>query len=96
MSRLTDPSGSFFKDRSWLRLEFPELVACTEADAGPKVCLEVGCGAGNTVYPLLAKNENPDLVIHATDYSAEAVGVVKVGRNALFGTVSVRFRWKSR
>ncbi|KAI9636203.1 S-adenosylmethionine-dependent methyltransferase [Dioszegia hungarica] len=68
---------AFFKDRAWLRLEFPELIACTEADAGQKTILEVGCGAGNTVYPLLMHNENPDLVLWATDYSAQAVGVVK-------------------
>lgn len=35
-------------------------------------------GAGNTVYPLLMHNENPDLTLWATDYSAQAVGVVKV------------------
>ncbi|WVR04795.1 hypothetical protein IAU60_001807 [Kwoniella sp. DSM 27419] len=70
----------FFKDRGWLRLEFPELVACSEADAGPKIVLEVGCGAGNTVFPLLMRNENPDLVIHATDYSKTAVDVVKANK----------------
>ena len=35
-------------------------------------------GAGNTVFPLLAKNENPQLVVHACDYAASAVEVVKV------------------
>ncbi|WWD07455.1 hypothetical protein V865_005555 [Kwoniella europaea PYCC6329] len=67
----------FFKDRGWLRLEFPELVECSEADAGPKIVLEVGCGAGNTVFPLLMRNENPHLQIYATDYSKKAVEVVK-------------------
>lgn len=66
----------FFKDRKWLHLEFPELVEATQADAGEKTVLEVGCGAGNTVFPLLEINQNPKLSIHACDYSAEAVGVV--------------------
>lgn len=35
-------------------------------------------GAGNTVFPLLAKNENPDLVVHACDYAPSAVELVKV------------------
>ncbi|WOO85825.1 putative methyltransferase-like protein [Vanrija pseudolonga] len=70
-------ADQFFKNRRWLPLEFPELVSCCEPDAGPKVVLEVGCGAGNTVFPLLMNNENPDLRIFATDYSATAVKVVQ-------------------
>nr|ODN93639.1 S-adenosylmethionine-dependent methyltransferase [Cryptococcus depauperatus CBS 7855] len=70
----------FFKDRGWLRLEFPELIACSEAEAGPKTVLEVGCGAGNTVFPLLMRNENPSLTIYATDYSATAINVVKANK----------------
>lgn len=67
----------FFKDRKWLHLEFPELVEATLAAAGERVVLEVGCGAGNTVFPLLEINANPALRIHACDYSKEAVSVVR-------------------
>ncbi|TKY89113.1 hypothetical protein EX895_001644 [Sporisorium graminicola] len=67
----------FFKDRKWLHLEFPELVEATLPDAGDKTVLEVGCGAGNTVFPLLEINQNPSLQIHACDYSKEAVSVVR-------------------
>lgn len=97
--------GRFFKNRSWLRLEFPELIARTEADVGlhdelRRVLMVVrtsddtgsrmrestrlvldradGQGAGNTAFPLLQHNENPDLTIWATDYSSTAVEVVKV------------------
>lgn len=67
----------FFKDRKWLHLEFPELVEATLEGAGEKTVLEVGCGAGNTVFPLLEINKNPELRIHACDYSSEAVSVVR-------------------
>ncbi|CDR98819.1 hypothetical protein, partial [Sporisorium scitamineum] len=67
----------FFKDRKWLHLEFPELVEATLEGAGDKTVLEVGCGAGNTVFPLLEINKNRELKIHACDYSKEAVGVVR-------------------
>ena len=67
----------FFKDRRWLHLEFPELVAATRADAGARTVLEVGCGAGNTVFPLLAVNENPGLKLVACDYAPQAVEVVR-------------------
>ena len=67
----------FFKDRRWLSLEFPELVAATEADAPPTTILEVGCGAGNTVFPLLSVNKNPGLRLIACDYAPQSVQVVK-------------------
>jgi tRNAThr (cytosine32-N3)-methyltransferase len=47
--------------------------------AGSRRIVEVGCGAGNTVFPLLRLNENPQLEIFACDYSAKAVEVVRVG-----------------
>ncbi|CAO1619531.1 unnamed protein product [Parajaminaea phylloscopi] len=77
----------FFKDRRWLHLEFPELLDLTEADAGSRSVFEIGCGAGNTVFPLLEKNKNPDLTIFACDYSAEAVQVVR--NNAMYKAPAV-------
>ncbi|KAM0792501.1 hypothetical protein ACM66B_005173 [Microbotryomycetes sp. NB124-2] len=67
----------FFNDRAWLRNEFPELVQATQADAGPKTIVELGCGPGNTLFPLLASNENPHLRLHGYDYSREAINLVK-------------------
>ncbi|CEH15554.1 Predicted methyltransferase [Ceraceosorus bombacis] len=72
----------FFRDRHWLHHEFPELTAATFADYGPARVLEVGCGAGNTVFPLLEMNRNPHLSLVACDYSAEAVRVVQVKAGA--------------
>ncbi|GAA5859290.1 hypothetical protein JCM1840_003836 [Sporobolomyces johnsonii] len=68
---------NFFKDRSWLRTEFPELADTLKSDAGPKRVVEIGCGNGSTLFPLLAANENPHLKLHGYDYSKEAVAVVK-------------------
>ncbi|XP_048130000.1 uncharacterized methyltransferase C3H7.11-like isoform X2 [Rhodamnia argentea] len=42
---------------------------------GKKVVLEVGCGAGNTIFPLLASF--PDLYIHACDLSPHAIKLLK-------------------
>lgn len=35
-------------------------------------------GAGNSVFPLLSANENPDLILRAYDYSPHAVKLVQV------------------
>ena len=39
--------------------------------------LEIGAGAGNTAFPLLAANKNPDLKVHAVDFSSAAVDVMR-------------------
>jgi hypothetical protein len=44
-------------------------------DEGVVVHLEVGCGVGNTVFPLL--RANPKLFCHCTDFAPNAVGFVK-------------------
>ena len=79
-------STHFFKDRHWITREFPELLqVVSRIDAGKPVLLEVGCGVGNTVYPLLEENQN--MFIYACDFSPRAVEFVKVG----FGNIFVPF-----
>ncbi|CZT02556.1 hypothetical protein WAI453_002089 [Rhynchosporium graminicola] len=70
-------TANFFKDRKWLQQEFPILSQITQAEAGPVTILEVGAGAGNTAFPILASNQNPNLKIHACDFSKKAVEVIR-------------------
>lgn len=39
--------------------------------------LEVGAGAGNTAFPIMKRNENEELVLHACDFSRKAVEVIR-------------------
>lgn len=72
---------NFFKDRKWLEIEFPDIFKCTKPEAGEKIILEVGCGAGNTMYPILSKNENRKLKVFGCDYSDVAVELVRTNEN---------------
>ncbi|KAJ2454952.1 hypothetical protein EV183_001213 [Coemansia sp. RSA 2336] len=42
--------------------------------------MEVGCGAGNAVFPILADIADPRLFVYACDYSQVAVDVVKASK----------------
>ena len=58
----------FFKDRHYLHAEFPEVL---ETDT----LLEVGCGVGNCVIPLLELNHR--LRAHAIDFATSAIDILK-------------------
>lgn len=73
----TNNANNFFKDRKWLQQEFPILREVTEKDAGSKVVLEIGAGAGNTLFPVMKANENEGLVLHACDFSRKAVELIR-------------------
>lgn len=69
----------FFKDRHWTTREFQELMGLEDQVSGAPLqqrsLLEVGCGVGNMIYPLLEENIN--LRIFACDFSTRAVSFVK-------------------
>lgn len=70
--------NKFFKDRHWLFTEFPELLG----NQGVLTSVfEVGCGAGNTVFPILQTSRS-DVFVHCCDFSSTAVELVK--NNPLF------------
>lgn len=73
---------NFFKDRKWLQIEFPSLYKVTaKGYTEPTTILEIGCGAGNTFYPILNQNENPNLKIFGCDYLKVAVDLVRSNEN---------------
>ncbi|KAI9118477.1 hypothetical protein K1719_010809 [Acacia pycnantha] len=61
----------FFKDRHYLDKEWGSYFS----GDGRKVILEVGCGAGNTIFPLIASY--PDAFVYACDFSPQAIELVK-------------------
>uniref|UniRef100_A0A183SCZ9 18S rRNA aminocarboxypropyltransferase n=1 Tax=Schistocephalus solidus TaxID=70667 RepID=A0A183SCZ9_SCHSO len=50
----------FFKDRHWTTREFVELTKLLEVGSDQRMILEVGCGVGNFIFPLL-ENMNSGL-----------------------------------
>lgn len=68
----------FFKDRHWTTREFEELLASDEENAPEvvKTMLEIGCGVGNLVFPLI-EDGHRDYFIYACDLSPRAVELVK-------------------
>jgi methyltransferase-like protein 6 len=68
-------SGSFFKPRNYLIAEFREYLSDTVDLKGLKI-LEVGCGYGCSMYPIIQDLLHLKEYI-ATDYSNEALKILK-------------------
>lgn len=93
--------NKFFKERHWIFIELPELVATrdqsdetTTADATGTTddypgssskyrVLEVGCGTGSTVFPLLEADslKHRGGYVYCCDFSPKAVELVKTNHN---------------
>lgn len=72
----------FFKDRHWTTREFQELLADSQYSEPRerRTLLEVGCGVGNLVFPLLeeqVKEESAGFYFYACDFSLRAVQFVR-------------------
>jgi len=70
----------FFKDRHWTTREFRELSGMA-GNNGRNALLEVGCGVGNFVYPLMEDGLR-FRKIFACDLSTRAIELLKVYKNA--------------
>ncbi|MBA0600729.1 hypothetical protein Gorai_003929 [Gossypium raimondii] len=69
--------NKFFKDRHYLEKDWGQYFSDDANSANVKVLLEVGCGAGNTIFPLIAAY--PELYVQACDISPHAIALVKAG-----------------
>ncbi|KAI3955921.1 hypothetical protein MKW98_006281 [Papaver atlanticum] len=72
-------NNKFFKDRHYLEKDWAHYFSSginSDSPISPsKVVLEVGCGAGNSVFPLISAF--PNMFVHACDFSANAISLVK-------------------
>lgn len=74
----------FFKDRRWTTREFQELIQTDDINSSNnqecRKLLEVGCGVGNFVYPLMEELESLGQLnnyFYACDFSPRAVEFVR-------------------
>ncbi|KAG7385581.1 Methyltransferase-like protein 6 [Phytophthora boehmeriae] len=65
-------NGKVYKPRNYLVKEFPELYA---PDRGAVEVLELGCGYGSAIFPILA--ECPNVHAQVCDFSAHAIGILQ-------------------
>lgn len=67
--------NKFFKDRHWLFTEFPELKKSSDTDRFN--VFEIGCGVGNTIFPMLTYNNDENLRIFGCDFSQNAIEILQ-------------------
>jgi methyltransferase-like protein 6 len=72
-------SDNFYKDRHYLHIVFTELDPINKFSANNDIdtlsLLEIGCGVGNAIIPLLELN--PRLRVHAIDFARSAINILK-------------------
>ena len=81
---------NFYKDRHYLHIVFPELDPSNKWFPMSRTCLdrdgedvdsrmlhlvEIGCGVGNALLPLIQLN--PRLIVHALDFAKSAISLLR-------------------
>ena len=66
---------NFYKDRHYLHLICKELLDGPQGSSDFNHMLEVGCGVGNAVLPLLELNER--LFVHCIDFARSAIELLR-------------------
>lgn len=72
--------NKFFKNRHWLFTEFPELKA-THSNGDQFKIFEIGCGVGNTIFPILKYNADENLRVFGCDFSSRAVDILRTNED---------------
>ncbi|KAF9931813.1 Methyltransferase-like protein 6 [Linnemannia zychae] len=66
----------FYKDRHWIEREFSIFTSNDDNDETKTInCLEIGCGVGNFIFPVLEINKR--LFMYACDFAPHAIELVK-------------------
>lgn len=65
----------FFKNRCWLFTEFPEINSLKNKKSN--CILEVGCGVGNSVFPILSHSAGNNTHVYCCDFSSNAINILK-------------------
>lgn len=60
-----------------LSQHFGNMLTTDSERKGSTMILEIGCGVGNTVFPILQYNADPDLFVFCCDFSSTAIQLLK-------------------